>query len=226
MIRTLTGDQFLQGDLGTLVAVNVAMMAKSIEKLSRGNKNVEYGVPFFDDLDFYPKTIAFHDVVISLFDRKMPPLPENAWYASTLTAICRNIEETVVAEIKMKHWSKMKFDEENRFIRILVRNAFLSLYPKHPLNLAVDWNDATMFALMAKRLVNELKPEQYFLLAAVEKEKRETLIKRIGIPNDYFEMPFDIKPMTKVAMGQECETFMLRVFDMTMPFLFCKSTVV
>lgn len=223
MIRTLDGDQILQGEFGTLLAVNVATMLYRIEKLPRGNKNVEFGVPFFDDLDFYPKIIAFHDVAVSLFERKMPPLPANAFYDSTLTAICRDICDSVESEIKMKHWSRNKFGEENRFFRMLVRDAFRTRYPNHALNVVFDWDDTTLFAMMSKRLIGEIMPEQYFLLADVEMKKRTTLMQRLGIPDDYFEIPFKIEPMSKAAMRRDCETILMKVLDIVMPFLFGKS---
>lgn len=223
MIKTLDGDQILQGEFGTLLAVNVATMMYRLEKLPRGNRNVEYGVPFFDDLDFYPKIIAFHDVAVSLFERKMPPLPVNAFYDSTLTAICRDICDSVKSEIEMKHWSRNKFGEEDRLLRMLVRDAFRARYPNHALNVIFDWNDTTLFAMMAKRLIGEIMPEQHFLLADVEMEKRTTLMQRLGIPDDYFEMPFKIEPMSKAAMRRNCAAILTRVLDIVMPFLFGKS---
>lgn len=223
MIRTLDGDQILQNEFGTLLAIGVTTMSYRLEKLPRGNKNVEYGVPFFDDLHFYPKIIAFHDVTVSMFERKMLPLPVNAFYASALTAICLNICDSVQSEIETKHWSRNKFGEENRFFRMLVRDAFRARYPNHPLNMAFDWNDTVLFALMTKRLIGEIMPEQHFLMADVEKEKRTALMQRLGIPDDYFEMPFKIEPMSKAAMRRDCETILMKVLDVVMPFLFGKS---
>lgn len=220
MLRTLDGDRILYGDFGALVASTVTLMTYQTEKLRRGTKVFESGVPFFDDMDFFPKTIALHNVAMALFDKGSPLLSENAYYASTLTVICRNLCEDVCREITMQYWWKKKFGKESRDLRTLTLKVFRSLYPNHPLGSAVDWDDVATFTMMTKRLSGEIIPKPYFLLADVSpKKKRAELMQRMEVPVDYFNMPFKIEPMAKTAMRKACEPLLNQILAVTMPIL-------
>lgn len=220
MIKTLNGDQILHGDFGALVACTVTMMTYQTEKLRRGTKVYPSGVPFFDDMEFYPKTIALHDVAMALFDRKSPRLADNAYYASTLAVICRRLREDVEREITMQYWWIKKFGKENKDRRTMALNAFRSMYPKHPLGAAVDWDDIATFAMISRRLAAEIMPEQHFLLADVSpKRKRNELMQRMEIPADYFDMPFRIEPMAKTAMRRACDPLLNQILEVTIPVL-------
>lgn len=220
MIRTLNGHRPLHGDFGALVAFTVAIMTYQTEKLRRGTKVPQSGVPFFDDMEFFPKTIALHDVAMALFDQESPLLPENAYYASTLTAICRNLCEDVNREIIMQHWWKKKFGKESQDRRKLTLKIFRSLFPNNPIVSAVDWDDVATFTLLTKRLVGEIMPEPHFLLADVSPEKkRAELMQRIGVPEDYFELPFKIEPMAKTAMRRACEPLLNQTLTVAMSIL-------
>lgn len=222
MIQTIDGPWTLCDDLGALFATSVCLMTKWADKQARGNRLLEeYGVPFYDDLDCHAKSFALADVTEALFDANTP-LPETAWHAATLTAVCKSIEKSVVREIEMRRWSKHKLGFENYHCRDMIRAAYAA---SHEAPWWVENNDSDGFLRLAKRLTADFLPPAYFLLAEVEPEKRKNLMQRMQIPEDYFEMPFRVEKMTKTAMRERCRERLLRIFDRCMPFLVQGSTM-
>ena len=204
MIHIQSGDTVLRGDLGALFACSIAQMAYCVAKRSRGNKNVEFGVPFFDDLDFLPKALLLSEVSTALFDPQVAPLSKNAWHDATLTAVCKNVEMTVARAI-IKGPPNYKYASSDSKIKEMVLAAFQSLYPgHHGNNMRRYSNDEAAFHAMAKRLAADFTPNPWFLVADVEPKKRDTLMQRMNIPQNYFEIPFSIGKTTKMAMRERC----------------------
>jgi len=207
MIPTQNGNTVLRGDLGVLFALSIAHIAYFVDRLSRirNNRNVEYGVPFFDDLDFLPKALLLSDVTDALFDSKVTPLPKNAWHDAALTAVCQNVEETVARGIMNRGPVKPKYGYNESQFRAMVLAAFQSLYPGHHDNMRGNSYDEAAFRSMAKQLTAWFMPTPWFTIVDMEPEKRDTLMKCMGVPRDYFEIPsFGIEEMTKKAKQERC----------------------
>ena len=186
MINSLDGPVLLNDAFGALLGFNIAAMLNYIENPKVCGDEVEYGVPFFDDLRADQKAIALYKIVVGMFSPTSPILKENAHHAAAFMALENHVKKGIGTEIKTRHWSKKKYGKENRIQRALTIAAFKSRYPRSvcPDAEAVE---TSAFVKMIDRLFTDIRPKPYFLIADVPKAKRSTLMKRLALPDDYFE---------------------------------------
>ena len=203
MINSLNGPVLLNDAFGALLAFHLACMLRYVERPRVCGSNIEYGVPFFDDLDATEKAIALHTVTVAMFDSESPLLKETAYHAATLAALENFIKAGVKREIEMRHWSKKKYGKEDRFSRTQTIAAFHSRYP---LDQCPDAEsiDVRCFVQMIDRLMADIRIQPYFLMAGIPKTKRSVLMKRLDVPDDYFAPLDGMKKMPEKERMKQC----------------------
>jgi hypothetical protein len=207
MINSLDGPVLLNDAFGALLSYNLSLMLNYVEKPKVCGDKVEYGIPFFDDLDAIEKAVSLHGIAVSMFDSKSPILKETAYHVATFAALENHMKAFITTEIDTRHWSKKKYGEESCILRALIIAAFKSRYPR-VVCLAVGSTEAAAFAKMIGRLMVDIKPQPYFLMADVSSTKRNHLMKRLAIPSDYFA-PLNIgKTVSKKDKQEKCQTLL------------------
>ena len=207
MINSLNGPVLLNDAFGALLSFNLALMLKYVGHPKASGSKVEYGVPFFDDLDATEKAIALHTIIVAMFDPESPLLKETAYHTATLAALENYMKEGVKREIEMRYWSENKYGKEDCILRKLTIAAFQSRYP---LDQCPDAEsiEAVTFTRMIDRLFADIRPQPYFLIADVPKTKRSILMKRLAAPDEYFA-PLEGKEKMPENERQEQYRFLL-----------------
>lgn len=186
MYKTLDGSETFSGAFGSLLAMTIIPMLRYVKNPYLCNTKVEFGVPFFDDLDAIGKARLLYETQNALFNSNSEPPADNAYAAATIHAVCRYIVKKLNTEIKTRNHTKKKYGKELCHVRALVLAAFRERYPKHPFSPPIDSADLDLFTKMAERLSAEILPYPYFLMTELEPEKRNELAKRMDVPDDYF----------------------------------------
>jgi len=192
MINSLDGPVLLRDAFGALLAFNLGLMLKYVERPKVCGDKVEYGVPFFDDLDVIEKAVSLHALASAMFTHESPIAIETAYHAAALTALENYVKDGIEREITMRHWSKDKYGREDKLLRLLTIIAFQSRFPLIPCP-GADSIETRTFVNMINRLFAEIRPRSYFLLADVPEEKRTDLMKRSSVPDDYFDPLEDLE---------------------------------
>ena len=132
-----------------------------IEQPKVCGSKVEYGVPFFDDLDATEKAIVLHRIIYSLFDPASEPLKDSVYNAAALAALENRMKKTINLEIDMRHWHKKKYKIDGYDVRRHMITAYHSQYPRDDVP-SLDSSEASVFEKMIDRLFSEIRPRPYF----------------------------------------------------------------
>ena len=192
MINSIDGPIQLRDAFGALLAYKLTTMMNYVERPIVCGEKVEYGVPFFDDLDAIEKAVVLHVITTAIYNPESPVLNETAYHAAALAALENRAKTGIELEIKTRHWSKKKYGDEPRSLRALTIMAFQSRYPTIPCP-DVESVETSTFVKMIERLFAEIRPRLYFFMADVPEPKRAELMKRSSVPKDYFDSPEDMK---------------------------------
>jgi len=185
MIHSLHGPVLLDDAFGALLSFYLTLMLQYVERPIVCGSKIEYGIPFFDDLDATEKAIVLHRITYGMFDPESSLLGENAYHAAALAALENFAKTTIDTEIQTRFWSAKKYGKEDRGNRALIISAFQTRYPYDRCP-SVESTDTLIFVQMIDRLFSEIRPKPYFLMADVPKTKRKILMERLAIPDDYF----------------------------------------
>jgi len=192
MINSLDGPILLRDAFGALLAYKLILMLSSIERPIVCGDKIEYGVPFFDDLEAFEKAVVLYAITTAMCNPESPVLNETAYHAAALAALENCAKTGIELEIKTKSWSKKKYGDETRTLRALTIMTFQSRFPTIPCP-DVESVEISAFVKMIDRLFAEIRPRSYFYMADVPEPKRAELMKRSSVPDDYFDLLEDMK---------------------------------
>ncbi len=204
---------FRDDAFGTLAAFPLTMMLHYVEHPIRCGDKVEYGIPFFDDLDAAAKTVTLHQLAVCLCDLETEMFPENVYTASALAALENFTKETVAHEVEMREWSRKKYGEENQQVRKSIVAAYRSRYP-HDAVPEMETNNPLSFVNAVDRLFSEMRPKPYYWLADTPPSKRKELMERLAVPADYFEPFFGKDKMTEKEREEHCRLLLAEAISM------------
>ena len=212
MIHSLHGPVLLNDAFGALLAYKLAIMLKYVARPKVCGDKVEFGIPFYDDLDATEKAITLHRIITGMFDPESPVLKENAYHAAALAALENGLKESIELEINMRGWFEEKYGKEDRIVRALIISAFQTRYP-HDRCSFVESTDTLIFLQMIDRLFSEIRLKPYFLIADVPKTKRKILMERLAVPDDYFAPLEGKNKMPEKDRKERCRVLLLDAMD-------------
>ena len=211
MINTLDGPKVLSGAFGAMYARSILTMLRNIEHPKVVGEKIEYGVPYFDDMDADQKAILLYDVTRAFFTESNC-LAKNASYAATIDAICCNFTQMVALEIEMRFWTQKKYGKDACNLRASLLAAFHEQYPNHPMTLDVLSDDTETFTKMSKRLSNEIVLDKNYLLAYAELKQGDSLTERMQIPTSYFDVISETQQIDRTDLINDANQLCMKAY--------------